>query len=1077
MVTTTNTKTMKKIFLLMSLLVSFSLMGQSLDMSKLSGMQPRRIGPAGMSGRITAIDVNLQNQNIMFAGAASGGLWRSTDHGISWKPVFDKQPTLSIGCIAIDQKNPDIIWVGTGEGNPRNSLSSGKGIYRSLDGGNTWQLMGLKNSHNIYRIIVSPENSDVVYAGVIGSPWGQQTDRGLYRTTDGGKTWRKILYVNSLTGVADMVMDPVNPRKLFVAMWQHQRWPWFFKSGGPGSGLYVTYDGGDHFEKITAKNGLPKGELGRIGLAVSASNHNVVYALIESKKNGFYRSVDGGKTWQLRTTKNMGGRPFYYADIHVDPKDENTVYTLFTRVNKSIDGGKTFQPLIGRNIHPDHHAWWMSPTNPNFMMEGNDGGLSITYDQGKHWRFVQNLPVGQFYHVSVDMDLPYHVFGGMQDNGSWRGPAYVWARGGIINTYWDNLYGGDGFDVLPDPTSDRYCYAMSQQGYVGRLDMKTGYVKNVRPVHPQGKKLRFNWNAAIAADPFDGNTLYFGSQFLHKSIDRGASWSIISPDLTTNDTAKQHQDISGGLTYDATGAENYTTILAIAPSPVKKGVIWVGTDDGNLQLTTDGGKTWKNFRTKLKGVPQGSWIPQITASRYSAGEAFVVINNYRRNDFTPYLMHTTDFGKTWKSMVDRKKLSTYVLSFAQDPVEPRLMFMGTENGLYFSIDAGETWNQWTNGYPKGLSTMDLVIHPREYDLVIGTFGRAIYILDDIRPLRALAREGVQLLNQPIHAFTPPVAYEVSTKGAPGLFAGGSTYFHGDNRPVGAMISYSVKEGDPGAGKLNSGSTAFAGRRGGGGGAVDMKKFAKAKKVKIQIFDNNGNLVRTLTKIPKTGINRFVWRFDTKGYRFPGRPKPKAGAPEQGGGPRVFPGTYKLVFSYQGQKDSTMLTVKSDPRMTLNLDAMKADRVLVIHGLKKVQVLAEAMDRIKESKITMMEVKKMIPKDKKSTDQVKALRKISKTVSDSLKAISEVLFPDKNIQGIYSNPQLVTNKMRGAYSAIYDLQPLTENQKLALKQTEAIIDITLKRIQQFFDGPWKAYRQAAEKINLSPFNENQPLKVE
>ena len=1069
---------MKRIFLFIALFLSVALMGQTLDMSKLKDMKPRSIGPAGMSGRVTAIDVNLQNPNIMFVGAASGGLWRSTDKGITWKPVFDKQQTLAIGCIAIDQKNPDIIWVGTGEGDPRNSLNSGNGIYRSLDGGDTWQLMGLKNTHNIYRIIVSPENSNVVYAGVIGSPWGQQTDRGLYRTTDGGKTWNKILYVDEKTGVADVVMDPVNPKKLFVAMWQFRRWPWYFKSGGPGSGIYVTYDGGDHFKQITAKDGLPKGELGRIGLAVSASNHDVVYAIIESKKNGLYRSTDGGKTWQLRTTKNMGGRPFYYSNIYVDPKNENTVYSLFTRVNKSIDGGKTFLPLIGRNIHPDHHAWWISPANPDFMMEGNDGGLSITYDQGKHWRFVQNLPVGQFYHVSVDMDLPYHVFGGMQDNGSWRGPAYVWARGGIINTYWDNLYGGDGFDVLPDPTSDRYCYAMSQQGYVGRLDLKSGYVKNVRPVSPNGVKLRFNWNAAIAGDPFDGNTVYFGSQFLHKSTDRGASWTIISPDLTTNDTAKQHQDISGGLTYDATGAENYTTILAIAPSPVQKGVIWVGTDDGNLQLTTDGGKSWKNFRTKLKGVPEGSWIPQITASRYNAGEAFVVINNYRRNDFSPYLMHTTDFGKTWKSMVNPKMLHTYVLSFVQDPVEPRLMFMGTENGLYVSIDAGATWTHWTNGYPSGVSTMDMKIHPREYDLVIGTFGRDIYILDDIRPLRALAHDGIQVLDQAIHAYNPPVAYEVSTKGAPGLFAGGGTFYHGENRPVGAMVTYSVKEGDTLAAQLKASAPANFRRGGGGmGSPANMKKFAKAKKVKIQIFDSIGNIVRTLTQIPKTGMNRFIWRFDTKGYRFPGRPKPKAGAPEQGGGPFVFPGTYKLVFNYQGQKDSTMLTVKPDPRMTLDLNAVKADRKLVISGLKKVQVLAEAMDRIKECKKTMMEVNKMIPKTKKSSDQIKALRKISKTVSDSLKAISAILFPDKNVQGIYSNPKLVTNKMRGAYSAIYDLQPLTENQKLALKQTVTIVENTVKRIQQFYDGSWKAYREAAEKVNLTPFKDYKPLKTE
>ncbi len=1053
--------------LLLYMLFSFSLTAQQLDLSKFNGLKFRNIGPAGMSGRVTAIDVNQKDPRIMFVGTASGGLWRSTDRGISWKPVFDKQKVMSIGSIAIDQHNPDIIWVGTGEGDPRNSLSSGYGLYRSLDGGDTWKLMGLEKTRNIYRIIVSPDNSNVVYVGAIGSPWGASIHRGLYRTEDGGKTWKKILYVNNQTGVADMVMDPSNPKKLFVAMWQYRRWPWYFKSGGPGSGLYVTYDGGDHFTKITAKDGLPKGNLGRIGIAVAASNPKVVYALVESKKNGLYRSDDGGKTWKLRSTKNIGGRPFYFSNIYVNPKNENNVYTLFTRVNSSIDGGKTFHRLIGRNIHPDHHSWWISPVNPKFMMDGNDGGLAITYDQGKTWRYVQNLPVGQFYHVNVDNDLPYHVYGGMQDNGSWRGPGYVWARGGIINTYWQNLMGGDGFDVVPDHSNNNYTYAMWQRGNIGRVNLKTGYSKGIRPILPDGKFLRCNWNTGISADPFDKSGLYFGGQFLFHTTDHGNSWEIISPDLTTNDTAKQKQAQSGGLTFDATGAENYTTITAIGPSPVKKGVIWVGTDDGNVQLTKDDGKHWENMVKKMKGLPRASWSAQVDPSSYNAGEAFVVMNNYRQHDFSPYLYHTTNYGKSWENMVSKDKIFGYCLSFVQDPVEPKLMFLGTSNGLYVSIDAGKSWTHWTKNYPAGVPTRDMVIQPREADLVVATFGRSIFILDDIRPLRALAAKGLKLLDEPIHAFTPPVAYEVSWKGEPGIFAGGASYFHGQNKPMGALLTFSVKTT---AKKPASAKNKHSGQIKHPVNVHSKQKTPPTKKVTIKVIDENGQIVRILSAVPKTGINRINWRLDRKGYRFPGSPKPKKHANEIGGGGYVIPGTYKLVFSYQGHTDSTMLTVKSDPRQHFSVETMKANYALVQPVLKKLQSLAEAVDRLRESKQTMQKVNKLLPK--KKGENYATFKKLSKTAGDSIKAIHSAIFPPKNVQGIYSNPKLVMSRLRNAYGIIFEREPLNTTQKLAIKQSKQIIDNTLQRIDNFYKSQWAAYKKAAENMNLSPFNKEE-----
>ncbi|HSD64224.1 MAG TPA: hypothetical protein VLB50_10515, partial [Ignavibacteriaceae bacterium] len=588
---------------------SIQLSAQKINMDKFKGMKPRAIGPAGMSGRVTAFDVVMSNTDIIYAGTASGGLWRSTSAGVNWEPIFDKEPVTSIGAVAVDQRVPDVIWVGTGEANPRNSQSSGNGVYKSIDGGKNWIHRGLDKTRNISRVIIDPYNSDVVYVAALGSAWDSTEERGIYKTSDGGHTWNRILYVDEKTGAADLIMDPSNPNKLFAAMWEYRRWPWYFKSGGPGSGLYVTFDGGKNWTKRTEKDGLPNGVLGRIGLALCNKYPNVVYALIESKKNALYRSDDGGFKWKMVNNKDVGDRPFYYSQLAVDPENENRIYDIHSIVTVSEDGGKTFETLVSWNkLHPDHHAFWISPRDPGFLIDGNDGGMAISHDKGKTWRFVENLPLGQYYHIDYDMETPYNVYGGMQDNGSWMGPNRVFSTEGITNFYWQMLSFGDGFDVVSDPSDSRYGYSMSQGGNLVRYDMLTGHDKFIRPPDPDTVKLRFNWNAGIAQDPFNDAAIYFGSQFLHKSTDRGNSWQIISPDLTTNDTSKQKQYDSGGLTYDVTDAENFTTIISIDPSPINKDIIWVGTDDGNLQLTRNGGKTWKNVSGNF-GAPAGTWIP------------------------------------------------------------------------------------------------------------------------------------------------------------------------------------------------------------------------------------------------------------------------------------------------------------------------------------------------------------------------------------------------------------------------------------------------------------------------------------
>ncbi len=1032
------------------LCMTAALCSQSLEMETLKGMKARNIGPGGMSGRVTSIDVERDDASTFYVGTASGGLWKTTNGGINFKPIFEKEEVSSIGAVAIDPGNPDVIWVGTGEGNPRNSLNGGHGIYKSLDGGRNWNLLGLENTRHIHRIIVNPTNTDVVYVGAIGSPWGPHHERGVYKTTDGGISWKQILFTNELTGVADMVMDPVNPDKLFVAMWEHQRWPWFFKSGGPGSGLHMTVDGGETWTKITDKEGLPKGELGRIGLAIAGGNSSYIYALVESKKNAIFRSTDGGYSWEKRGDENIGDRPFYYADIYVDPTNENRVYSLYSQVNISEDGGKTFSTLIGNNIHSDHHAWWIHPTNPAFMIDGNDGGLAISYDRGKNWRHVTNLPVSQFYHINVDMETPYHVYGGMQDNGSWRGPGYTWTGGGIINTYWDFLMGGDGFDVVPVPGDPTTCYAMSQQGNVRRVNLETGGMVDIKPARTGKEELRFHWNAAIAQDPFDAGTIYFGSQFVHKSTDRGDSWSTISPDLTTNDSTKQKFKESGGLTYDVTGAENHTTILTIAPSPVKEGVIWVGTDDGNVQVTTDGGSSWTNCSPRIKELPAGAWVPQIAPSAKNEGEAFVVVNNYRLNDYAPYLFHTEDFGKKWTRVIDGTDVPGFVLSFVQDPEEGRLRFLGTEYGLYVTIDGGEKWTKWTNGIPT-VPVMDLVIHPRENDLVIGTFGRSAFIIDDIRPLRALAADYGDVTGNGLYVVEPPGAYLAETRNAPGYYFTGDAYYEGDNRSSGARISYFVK--------------------------VD-KDEEKGKKdsVTIQILDQEMNLLRTMKSVPENGLNRSVWRLDKKGVRLNfsataggsagGRGRQGgSGSGESGGGGFVLPGPYHVRIAFNGDTAMTRILVEADPRTPYDLQGMKNKQEKTDQLLEKMKELNADLSKIRDCNERYQLVNKLSGKD-----QSDVLKAASETVKKQLDKLSGKLFQDETVQGIYEPPDALSGRLSGTWSITMSNKPLTENQLQKLATYMAVADEAIEEIDLFMEKDWAAFRKVVESEEISLFKE-------
>ena len=931
-----------------------------IDPSLLAGMQARAIGPAGMSGRIADVAAIPGDPNTMYVGASTGGLWKSIDGGLTFEPIFDDQPVAAIGAVTIDPSNDDVVWVGTGEGNLRNSVSIGNGIYRSRDAGRTWEYLGLPESERIHRIHVHPRNSDVVYVAVTGKLWGDSQERGVYRTRDGGKNWERVLFVNERTGASDLAIDPSNPLKLIAAMHEFRRTPDFFESGGPGSGLYVTVDGGDTWERITPEDGLPEGDLGRIGVAFAPSAPHLVYAFVEAKKNGFYRSTDGGFTWKrTKAQANFGNRPFYYADVRVDPDHPDRVYSLWSLVSVSDDGGDSFRVLMPWDTaHPDHHAMWIDPTDGRFMINGNDGGVYISTDRGETWRFVSNLPVAQFYHIAVDQETPYNLYGGMQDNGSWKGPSEVWENAGIRNHHWREVSFGDGFDTRPMPDDPTRGYSMSQEGFLYRWDTDTGEVRSIRPAAPDGvERLRFNWNAGLAQDPFDPDVIYYGSQFVHRSDDRGLSWEAISPDLTTNKPEWQRQERSGGLTFDVTGAENFTTIVAIAPSPLERGVIWVGTDDGRVHVTRDGGETWTSVEDRVKGVPKNTWVPHIAPSPHDAGTAFVAFDNHRRSDITPYVYKATEYGRRWQDL-SSDQLEGYALVVEQDLVDPELLFAGTEFGLYVSLNGGGDWFRWTHGVPT-CSVMDLVVHPREHDLVLGTHGRSAYVLDDIRPLRALDAE---VMAKPLHLFEIPPAQQYWVQQTAGERFPAATEFRGENAPYGAMISFvvdgeqlahpdaEVQEQRREAERASATKSTEESDEG-----ADAKPVKKPTKVEIEILDTDGERVRKFDQDVKLGLNRITWNLRSD----PFRSAPTSSEDDDwfgvGTGPEVLPGTYTVVLRFGDEEARGTVEVLADPRVDFTATDRRANWDARQRVGKVQETLAEALQRIVDARADAQDV--------------------------------------------------------------------------------------------------------------------------
>ena len=1067
-------------------------MAQQFDASLLDGLEARNVGPAGMSGRITDVEALESDPNHILIGTATGGVWMSGDAGMTWRPVFDDEAVASIGAVAINHANPDILWVGTGEGNVRNSTSIGGGLYKSIDGGESWRRMGLEGSERINRIALDPTDPDIAYVAAMGPLWSGGEDRGVYKTTDGGESWQKVLYVDETTGATDIKMDPTNPRKLFAAMWQFRRWPYKFESGGPGSGLYVSHDGGESWSQYTPEDGIPEGPLGRAVFAIAPSDPDRVYALVEAEKSALLRSDDGGKSWQaVNTDHDIADRPFYYAELAVDPDNPNRVYNIATRVRVSIDGGKSFEQIKAidccapsNTIHIDTHTMWIHPGDGRHVIVGNDGGLAISRDRAKTWRFVENLPLGQFYHIAVDDAEPYNIYGGLQDNGSWRGPSEVWQQGGIRNHHWQEVGFGDGFDTRAMPDNPRAGYTMSQGGMLIRWNLETGEQRLIRPDPPaEDVTLRFNWNAGFAQDPFDPDTIYYGSQFVHKSTDRGETWQAISPDLTTaNEAYWEAAKTSGGLTSDVTAAEFYTTITVIAPSPIEAGVIWAGTDDGRLHVTRDGGESWISFEDELSGVRDGAWIAFIQPSPHDPSQALIVADDHRRGDMTPYVFRADDYGDDLTRIVDADDASGYALSVLQDHEDPELLFLGTEFGLWVSLNGGRTWTKWTAGVPT-VSVMDMAFQRREDDLVLGTHGRSVYVIDDIGALRGLSAAdfGTRLA---LRDTTDGQKYQAKPT-RESRFPGDGE-FRAETEPYGVMLTFMAAGDDlphPDEEQERARKAAEREARGAEEEAAESEEEETEKKpddepkVTVRVADAGGEVIRTFKAPIKQGLNRVVWDMRRDGAR----PAPPVENPQiktmlkEGllpPGPEVPPGDYTVTLAFDGGETTAQVAVKADPRTPYTLAQMRENYTARLELLEMQRTMSAALWQIHRARgdiATLMSLIEAAGEEMEANGEESPYADVKTEASELKKRLDDLeerfRVPPKTKGIVYSRDKVGSRLgIAGFYlGSTYDAPSSTA--QTYIRMGDASLDGALEEVNAVLRDDLPALRRAASEAGL------------
>ena len=973
-----------------------------IDSEAVRALQYRPIGPAVMGGRVSDIAVDESNPSIFYVGTATGGLWRTTNHGASFEPLFDDQTNASIGDVTLVQGAPNIVWVGTGESQNRQSSPWGNGVYKSHDGGTTWTHMGLEETRHISRIQIAPQPmTGTVFVAAVGHLWGPNEERGVYRSLNGGQSWEKVLYVDESTGAIDLVMDPQNPRILYAAMYQRQRTGFGFNGGGPGSGIYKTVDNGNSWERLT--DGLPESDMGRIGLDVYDGDGSIVYAIIEAadrEEQGVYRSDDRGESWTLQSNTNP--RPMYYSLIRVDPTDSEQLYLGGTSFYRSSDGGRTFEDFRWTGVHVDHHAIWIDPNDPNHLLLGNDGGIYASFDRADSWHMYDNIALGQFYEVGVDMQDPYWVCGGLQDNGSWCGPSDSYSTNGILNAHWKGIYGGDGFYTEMDPTDPTIVYAESQTGRPGRLNMVTGERKSIRPLgrpEEEGGDLpsfRWNWNSPLRISHHDAATLYYGSNFVWRTTDRGQSWDRISPDLTKQ-IDRNTLEIMGVVLSEVQlsrndGINNYGNMTILSESPLNPEVIYAGTDDGNLQVTRDGGATWTNVVDRIRGLPERTYVSGVFASAHVEGRVYASFDGHRNDDYAAYVYASEDFGRSWRQITSGLP-GTSVNRVIEHPRTADLLFVANEVGVFFSLNRGQSWNQLKNNLPT-VPVDVLVIHPRENDLVVGTHGRSIWILDDITPLEELS---VATQANRVHLFPVKTARMLNLSSPESFNAG---YFQAPNPGRGARIRYLLAHsGQPDHifGEMHPpGEEAHT---------PDPDHFT----VRITILDGDGNVVKTIREPGSgtKGMHEWFWDLrmglpfeipEGEGGGFRGRPQ----------GPFVIPGDYTVRIEAGGDTTATTVTVEPDPRVSAPAADLRARReaAMTLFGLlepaynagQTMQKVQEEVERIQ----LFIDARDEIPgEDRERFDEIQ--QELDQIARGASQALSQLFRLMSGIEGCFCRP--------------------------------------------------------------------------